>query len=381
MRRFVAVALVLTLSVVVATTGIVAGAGTAATGQAEPPVTVSVGGENTVSPGNTTTVAVKINSSVEIYAVQFTLVVEPRSVDIVSSSRGSYLSQNGSSLVVVNDINRSNATYGETRIKSDRGVAGTGALATVRLAVPDDSENVSLHLADVSVVDPSIESLSARVENHTLAVRGPNDNDTAQPSEPATDEETNEGSDSSTGDTISADGSTDGSGEPSGSDPTGSADSPVDTGPQEWRSKVDQRVIDKVDGTGASPILIEIQSPRSTRFDQTAAQLNESGLQNATLNRELQVVRGTAGSDSLPQLANVTGVARIRYDLSVDQQPSPTTPAGSSTVTGSPEQASGTETAVSSKTATSTGGPGFTAPLALIGAVVCLLLMGRQASV
>jgi len=372
MGRSVSIAIATLLSILVATGGVTVIGSTLATAQGDASATVSVHGEETVSAGNTTTVSVQLDSRTEIYAAQFTLSVEPTTVDIVGSSQGSYLAQNGSSLVVINDINGSSATYGETRIQSESGVSGTGTLTDVVLDIPENigSDTVSLRLTEVEVVDPAVETVPTSVENGSLSVRGVS-TDTTQPSPTPADEAPADDS----GDAPDAGGGGDESA-PTVTTPTAESATPSPS-VTAWESNVDQRVIEDTEASGSSQVLVQLAS--SAPLQQTSDDLNESGLRNVSVNSELRVVQGDVDQDSLSAVANVSGVERVRYDSTGQSQATPGETEWNST-DGSAEQPSTAERNTSAETTTGGSGAGFTALLSLISVGSCVLLALRRAS-
>ena len=97
-----------------------------------------------VGPGDTFAINVLINTSEPAFAAQYTALFNPMVLEVVSQTKGPFLTSDGnSSTIIANGHNNTAgfATYGETRLKpangTATGIAGNGTLATIQFHVKD----------------------------------------------------------------------------------------------------------------------------------------------------------------------------------------------------------------------------------------------------
>jgi len=98
---------------------------------------------NEVAPGDTFTINVLINTSVPVFAAQYTVLFDPAVLDVVNQTQGSFLtSDDNNSTVLINRYNNANGTveYGETRIKpaggNATGITGNGTRRSLPMLMP-----------------------------------------------------------------------------------------------------------------------------------------------------------------------------------------------------------------------------------------------------
>ncbi|CAD7778342.1 MAG: hypothetical protein KBONHNOK_01135 [Candidatus Methanoperedenaceae archaeon GB50] len=140
---------------------------------AGPSVTVD---SRDVSLGETFTLDVRVDPcGAEVYGAQYTLTFDPAILQVVSQTKGDFLTQDGaSSIEVVNTINNTlgKLEYGETRMGVENGVTRAGVLATIEFEAVGTG-STGLTLSNVLLSDPSAQPIAGVVQNNgTVNVGG-----------------------------------------------------------------------------------------------------------------------------------------------------------------------------------------------------------------
>lgn len=142
---------------------------------------VELVGPSEVSPGEQIRIGVEVTLDEPLYAAQFALVFDETRLSPGSIEKGTFLSRDARTVVIVNETGTGSARFGETRVGTDTGVNGTGTLATVSFTVGESATGgeVSLGLRNVKLATPAAEIIETTTENTTVAVR--RDGDDAGP--------------------------------------------------------------------------------------------------------------------------------------------------------------------------------------------------------
>ena len=115
-----------------------------------------------VSQGDTFTIDVTVDpQGKEIYGAQYDLTFDPAILQVVSQTKGGFLSQDGeSSVEIVNKFNNTigKLEYGETRMGADDGVTGVGVLASITFEAVSGG-STDLLLSNVVLSDPSAKEI------------------------------------------------------------------------------------------------------------------------------------------------------------------------------------------------------------------------------
>ncbi|OYT62137.1 hypothetical protein B6U67_04805, partial [Methanosarcinales archaeon ex4484_138] len=121
-----------------------------------------------VSPGDTFTIDVTIDPQVkEIYGAQYDLTFNQSILQVISQTKGNFLSQDGeTSVEIVNKFNNTigKLEYGETRMGADGGVTGAGVLASIIFEAVSEG-STDLEISNVILSDPSAKPISGVVLN------------------------------------------------------------------------------------------------------------------------------------------------------------------------------------------------------------------------
>lgn len=372
MKRRVAVAIACLLLVSAG-----AGIGDGASIQADTPVTMQLATADSVAPGNATTATAIIDTTVPVYGVEFAVEASPSLVTVESISQDQFLSQNGSSIVIVNRVNNSTGVYGETRIRTETGVTGNGAIATITLDVPTDvaTDTIRLSFTSMSVVDPDAQVINSTVANGTINVEretATTPTPTATPTPTPTDSADTAPAEDNTATTTPTPTST-----PSldAEELFNETATPTQTATSSWQQTVDQRVLTALNQSDTVPVLVQVDSTAS--LDATAASLTAAGLANVSVNSDVGVVRGTTDAAAIQSVAQVDGVTRIRYATTrgetATQSQMATTTATSQSATASSEPAQSPDSNTSSTSPTSSSGPGF-GPISVVLSLILVTL-------
>ncbi|OFV68502.1 MAG: protein containing APHP [Candidatus Syntrophoarchaeum caldarius] len=119
-----------------------------------------------VSPGAMFTIDITVDPQGEaIYGVQYDLYFDPAVLQVVSQTKGNFLTQDGaSSIEIVNTFNNTlgKLEYGETRMGVENGVTGTGTLARVTFEAVGTG-SIDLTLSNVLLSNPSAQPIAGVV--------------------------------------------------------------------------------------------------------------------------------------------------------------------------------------------------------------------------
>jgi hypothetical protein len=367
---------------------------------------------------------VKIESSTPVYGAEFTLDEKIRGVEFAAASKGTFLSQNGRTLVITNSVTPASVEYGETRIGSGGGIIGSGTLATITVSVSErvSVSEVSIGIAGVTVADPDATAIATTVRNYSGTIEGvsretPTPTETDSVAATPTETDTSNTGSTDTGETTNPGGSSDGENtetqqgqnrntvtvepktpteietpdqkttpdnSPTGDQTTPTQDTPIDV--EQWEQKVDAGVTERINSTVKIPVIIQIED--SSNLTRIAGILSDRGLGNSTVNTELGVVLGRVTDDSLGEVAAVESVRRIRYDTTAEtstttQTRAPTaTPTQTNTETesGNAPTQSGTQGDNESTSTPSASGPGFGILTGLLGVLSAIIFRVRHLS-
>jgi hypothetical protein len=322
---------------------------------------VELVGPSEVSPGEQIRIGVEVTLDEPLYAAQFTLVFDEPLLSPGSIEKGTFLSRDARTVVIVNETGTGSARFGETRVGTDTGVNGTGTLATVSFTVGENATGgeVSLGLRNVKLATPGAEIIETTTENTTVAVR--RDGDDAGPAS---------------------------SGSGSGGGQTGDA-------PRGEVEIADRSLLNDTVLVGA-PVVVRVDL---TNFDPASGRLVLDLSTNGTVMTERRVSVGPSRNRTvyLQHRFGEPGTYPLQVNgvrvgtVTVTEAETPTR-----TATTAPPETEPTSTPVSTRTTTPTGtetpvesntvsptattgdGPGFSAP-AVVVAIGVLVGLGRRA--
>jgi hypothetical protein len=125
----------------------------------------------TVDPGGTLSVMVRIENVVNLGAFQFELTYDPAYVAATSVALGPFLGSTGRSVGEVGPMYATGVvTYGAYSFGVNPGPSGDGVLATITLQATTSVGTSALHLQNVLVTDTSGGSISANTEDGDVTV-------------------------------------------------------------------------------------------------------------------------------------------------------------------------------------------------------------------
>lgn len=139
------------------------------------PVDFSVEADAETSPGEEVTVQIAVSTKQHsLYGVQYTMSYEPSVIDTEEISKGSFLSQNASSIVITRQDNKTagRIEYAETRTGADKGVTGDGRITTITFKISDDADEqtVPFQITRAKASDADANSLSTTTTNGSVQI-------------------------------------------------------------------------------------------------------------------------------------------------------------------------------------------------------------------
>lgn len=136
-------------------------------------ITVSVyPSEKDVQDGSSVYSYVRIDTNVDVYAVQFTLNFD-NNVNVLSVEEDSFLGRDGAGTypVITYNNNQGSVEFADTRISVGNGVSGVGNLARIKFQGVNVGEG-NLILSDVIVLDTNLNKLWFTINNGKIEVKG-----------------------------------------------------------------------------------------------------------------------------------------------------------------------------------------------------------------
>jgi len=305
--------------------------------------TVELAGPETVEPGETVTVTVRLDTATPAYGAQFRLSLSTPASGSVS--KGSFLAGDASSVVVVREFSDTTVRYGETRTGAEDGVTGSGTLASIELTVPEstDADKLDLTFETVKVSDPDAQSINVSSQGLTIDIAGGSGS--------GSDSDSDSSSSSSSGGGANSGSSSSGGG--GGSASSATTTQPTATPTDAWPAAVSSTVVSQFETASRVPVVIALDS--GTEPAVIAQRLESSGATEVRVHADLNAVSATVSESTLRTVASRSDVRQVQYG-----SPATVTAASSGTTTTAP---AGTETPASTaadETATATPAAGTT---------------------
>jgi len=131
------------------------------------------------NPGDVFMINVSVNSTVPVYAAQYTVLFNPQVLDVVNQTQGPFLTSDGNGSTILNnsfDNADGYATYGEMRQGDVGGITGNGTLATIWFRVKDSAPIGSTAIVfkpdETILSDTNASSIDTVLYNCTVNVGG-----------------------------------------------------------------------------------------------------------------------------------------------------------------------------------------------------------------